>query len=146
MNTVLLFFVLPVATIILSIVFQKILKCPILVAATFIAIFLIITYVIDPSLLIFAIAYTILSYIAAILTKVICNLIEKINRCCNNARAGEIKSNCICNNQISNDNPICLNNNQARFTVTTNQSNPVLYLTNQSNNQCRRSNCCYRGR
>ena len=55
--SILLFFVLPVATIILSIVFQKILKCPILVAATFFAIFLIITYVIDPSLLIFAIAF-----------------------------------------------------------------------------------------
>lgn len=44
METLLLFFAFPVATIILSIVLLKILKCPILVAATFFAIYLILTY------------------------------------------------------------------------------------------------------
>ena len=150
MNNILLFFVLPISTIILSIVLQKILKCPILVASTFFAIFLIVTYVVNPDLLIFAIAYTIISYITATLTRIICNLIEKIGRCCNNEREGEIRTghlrnnNCICNNENSCSNNLSnnANNNQARFTISTNQANPVLFLTNQSNNQCRRNNCC----
>ena len=45
----LLFFALPVATIILAVVLQKILKCPILVAATFFAIFLIVAFAIFDS-------------------------------------------------------------------------------------------------
>ena len=44
MNIILLFFVLPFATIIFSIVLQKILKCPVLVAAIFFAIYLILAY------------------------------------------------------------------------------------------------------
>ena len=44
MNNLLLFFALPVATIILAIVFQKILRNPILTAATFFAIYLIVAF------------------------------------------------------------------------------------------------------
>ena len=44
MNNLLLFFALPVATILLSIVLQKILNCPILVAITAFAIYLIVTF------------------------------------------------------------------------------------------------------
>lgn len=155
MNTILLFFVLPLSTIILSIVLQKILKCPILVAGTFFAIFLIVTYVVDSNLLIFAIAYTIISYITATLSRMICNLIEKIGRCCNNEREGEIRTgclknnNCICNNDNScsnNNSSTNANSNQARFTLTTNQANPVLFLTNQNSNQCKRNNCCFNRR
>ena len=40
----LLFFALPIATIILAVVFQKILKCPLLVAATFFAVYLILAF------------------------------------------------------------------------------------------------------
>ena len=151
MNNILLFFVLPLSTIILSIVLQKILKCPILVAGTFFAIFLIITYVIDSNLLIFAIAYTIIAYITATLTRVICNLIEKISRCCNSQNEGRIgcaRNNCICNNESSctNNSSTNVNNNQARFTLTTNQANSVLFLTNQRQNQTLRNNCCCRRR
>ena len=148
MSNILLFFVLPLSTIILSIVLQKILRCPILVAGTFFAIFLIVTYVVDSNLLIFAIAYTIIAYITATLTRVICNLIEKIGRCCNTEREGRTVCNCICNkeNSCTNNTSTDANNNQARFTLTTNQANPVLFLTNQSNNQCRRNNCCCRRR
>ena len=83
MNTLLLLFLaLPIATIILSIVLLKILKCPALVAATFFAIYLILTYAIFGSdFLILAILYTILSYITAVITKIICKIIiekEKI--------------------------------------------------------------------
>lgn len=69
----LLFFALPVATVILAIVWQKIIKCPILVAATAFAIYLIVTFAaFDSSFLIYAIIYTILAFIAAWLTKFIC--------------------------------------------------------------------------
>lgn len=90
MNILLLAFALPVATILLAIVLQKILKCPLLVAATFFAILLIITYaVFGSSFLVFAILYTILAYVTAVLTRLICNLINRFglgNSC-----------NCICN-------------------------------------------------
>ena len=68
MNTLLLFFALPVATIILAIVLEKILRCPILTAATFFAIYLIIAFALfDASFLVYAIAYTILAYITAVI-------------------------------------------------------------------------------
>ena len=63
MNTLLIFFALPLATIIISIALQKILKCPPLVAAIVFAIFLIVTFIInDLNFLIATIVYTIISY------------------------------------------------------------------------------------
>ena len=82
MNILLLFFALPIATIILAIVLQKILKSPILVAATFFAIFLIVTFAaFDTWFLVFAIAYTILAFITASIVQAICRFIK---HCCNN--------------------------------------------------------------
>ena len=148
MNTLLLFFALPIATIIFSIVLLKLLKCPILVAATFFAIYLILAFTaFDTDFLIFVIAYTILSYITAVITRLICNIIERVNRCLNNSREGN-NQNCYCclnnnNDNNNNNNNNCSNNsNQARFTLTTNQANPVLFLTNRNNNTSRRNGCC----
>ena len=74
----LLFFALPIATIILAIVWQRIIKSPILVALTAFAIFLIVTFaVFDSDFLIFAIVYTILAYIAAWISKLICKILER---------------------------------------------------------------------
>ncbi len=92
MNTLLIFFALPIATIILAIVLQKILKCPILVALTFFAIYLIVTFAaFDANFLIFAIAYTILAYIAAVITRFIINAINDND-----------DNNCGCVSTISN--------------------------------------------
>ena len=44
MNTLLIFFAFPIAIIILSIILEKLLNCPLAVAATFFAIFLVITF------------------------------------------------------------------------------------------------------
>ena len=130
MNTLLLFFALPIATIILSIVLLKILKCPALVAATFFAIYLILTYaVLGSDFLIFAIVYTILSYITAIISKTICKIITRINRCNN------------CDNLQNTT-----TNSQAEFTVTTNQVNPVLLLGNRPSNNGRQNCCCCKRR
>ncbi len=68
MNVLLIFFALPLATIVISIALQKIFRCPILVSAIVFSIFLIITFVINNiNFLIAAIIYTIISYISAIM-------------------------------------------------------------------------------
>jgi len=69
MNTLLIFFALPVATIILAVILERLLRCPIAVGAIFFAIYLIVTFAaFDETFLIFAIVYTILAYIAAVIT------------------------------------------------------------------------------
>ena len=153
MDTLLLLFAIPVAIIILSIVLQKILRCPILVAGTFFAIFLIVAFTaFDSSFLIYVIIYTILSYVTAILTRLVCNLIAKFadcfeddgccicgnntrcrrEICCNNSQRIRIGNNCNSNNCCNNQN----NNNEqgTTFTLTSSQPEPVLFLTNRNSN------------
>ena len=78
MNILLLFFALPIAVIIFSIVLQKILKCPILVAGVIFAIFLILSFtVFSVVFLVATIIYTLISFITA----TIVSLIERFNRC-----------------------------------------------------------------
>lgn len=78
MNLVLLLFALPFATIIFSIVLQKIIKSPILVALTVFSIYLILALtVFNESFLVLAILYTILSYITASITRLIKKFIKR---------------------------------------------------------------------
>ena len=156
MNTILLFFALPLATIILSIVLQKLLKCPILVAGTFFAIYLVVTYVISSQFLIFAIVYTIMAYITAVIARLICNIRERLNKCENDSGAGNWKNgcreNCYCESSLCKNNFMprneridCCNSNnfnQTKFTVTTNRENPIVYLSSGNNNTKRRNSCC----
>lgn len=98
MNTLLIFFALPVATIILSIVLQKILKNPLLVAATFFAIYLIVAFAFsDSSFLVLTILYTILAYLTAVLTKWICCLLERL-KCAENGMERIIEAPITINN------------------------------------------------
>lgn len=72
MNLLLIFFALPLATIVFSIALQKILDNPILVASIIFSIFLIVTFVVgDLNLLIATIIYTIISFITAIIVRYI---------------------------------------------------------------------------
>ncbi len=90
MNTLLIFFALPVATIIISIALQKILKCPALVAGIIFAVFLIVTFVIgNLNLLIATIIYTIISFLTAFIICMICPFLSNQN--------DENNSNCSCN-------------------------------------------------
>ena len=108
MDLLLAFFALPVATIILSIVLYKILKCPILVGLTFFAIYLIVTFAaIDSSFLINTIIYTFISFITAFITQAICNNMENDND-------SENSCDCGCNNNSENNNNI-FNNNCNRY-------------------------------
>lgn len=104
MNTLLIFFAIPVATIILAVVFQKILQSPLLVAATFFAIFLIVTFAaFDESFLVFAILYTLLALITAILVRFICCLINNSDNPCINGNAMQNNGICGCANNSAND-------------------------------------------
>lgn len=99
MTTLLIFFALPIAVIIISIALQKIFKCPFLVAAIIFAIFLIVTFVIGNLIyLVATIAYTILAFITAVLTNIICRILRELDR-----REGERESNC-CNRRNRNSN------------------------------------------
>lgn len=97
----LIFFALPLATIILAIVLQKILKNPLLVAVTFFAIYLIVSFAVATTAqlvyaIIATIVYSIIAYITALLVKLSCrlrNLFEDRD-CCK----------CRYNNQDNNDN------------------------------------------
>jgi len=101
MTNLLLFFALPVATIILAVVLEQILDSPILVAATAFAIYLIVTFAaFDESFLIFALIYTILAYIAAVIARIIKCLIRRSDNSCLNP----------CTNGEENDNTSNLNN------------------------------------
>ena len=102
MNNLLIFFALPLATIILAVVLQKILKNPLLVAVTFFAIYLIVSFAVATTAqLVYAIVativYSIIAYITALLVKLACKLrviFDDRNDCCR----------CRCNNQENNDN------------------------------------------
>lgn len=86
MNLLLLFFALPIATIIISIALQKILDNPILVASIIFVIFLVVTFVVgDLNLLIATIAYTIISFVTAVIFRYIKENINNSNNntCCN---------------------------------------------------------------
>lgn len=79
MDLILIFVVLPLATIIFSIALQRLLKCPILVAAVVFAIFLILTYtVFGTDFIIFAIVFGILAFITAFLVSLFCRLIRRL--------------------------------------------------------------------
>ncbi len=84
-NTLLIFFALPVAVIIFSIALQKIFNNPLLVAAIIFAIFLVVTFIIGNLIFLVAtIAYTLLAFITAILTQIICKILTKIEDCDDN--------------------------------------------------------------
>lgn len=80
MNTLLIFFALPLATIIVSIALQQILKNPGLVAAIIFSIFLVVTFIINNlNFLVATIIYTIISFITAVIVWLICKLLRRFN-------------------------------------------------------------------
>lgn len=98
----LLFFALPIATIILAVVFQKILKCPLLVAATFFAIYLILAFTaFDESFLVNSIIYTILAFIVASIVQFICRVVDHDGLTIRNLRANNIRANRIRTDTLS---------------------------------------------
>ena len=128
---ILLFLVFPIATIIFSIALQKIFKCPILVASIIFAIFLILAFTVyTTDFLIYVILYTIISYITAYLTCLICNLgrngvqnlsvrnINTQNFNCNTGNCESLDTNTLSANRLiqnSSENGGCLCNRNYRL-------------------------------
>lgn len=103
MNTLLIFFALPIAVIIVSAILQKVLKCPIAVAALIFAIFLVVTFTaFDATFLIATLAYTILAFITALIVKLLCNEDDDED---------DNESECGCLSNILNTNNTNSNNN-----------------------------------
>ena len=104
MSLLFIFFALPIATILLAIVLQKILKCPILVAITFFAVYLIISFVAFSDFLgealIATIIYTILAFLTAYITRLIGILICRLEN--SNINTNCRNENCSCN--LNNNN------------------------------------------
>ena len=128
MNNLLIFFAIPVATIILAIVFQKVLQSPLLVAATFFAIFLIVTFAaFDESFLVFAILYTLLALITALVVRFICCLIRNSDNPCINGNA--MQNAGICGNNDANDSDNDENDNSNNGCGCNNRSVTNQYLS-----------------
>lgn len=124
MNILLVFFALPIATIILAIVIEKILRCPILTALTFFAIYLIVAFaVFNASFLIFVIAYTIIAYITAWITELF------FCRCRRTCPCRE--RTCQCKENNNNNNEVQLSNADMQNIATR-----VANILNTTNNNC----------
>lgn len=160
LNTLLIYFALPIAVIIFSIVLQKVSRCPIIVASIIFAIFLVVAFLVDvANFLVATIAYTIVSFITAYLTMLICrilNTLENNNNGCNHNCNNNCNNNC-----CSRINNTAVNNNETQLTsgtiqigtngtsCTCNESNTISVVANvtpNSNNNGRtgRFSGCYR--
>lgn len=129
MNILLIFFALPLATIILACVLQKLIKCPILVAAIFFAIYLIVAFaVFDATFLIAAIVYTFLAYVTAAIVRILCWFFRNCSWSCN--------CSCSCNNQ---DKDCCCRraNNTTNNVLTLSDANETVSLSNRNGCTCR---------
>lgn len=108
MNLLLFLFAIPFATIIFSIILQKIINSPILVALAIFSIFIIIAVTTsNETFFILAVVYAILAYIAAISTRLINRIIE---RCGNNNQSIIDINNSIYSNEVENENNCCRKN------------------------------------
>ena len=95
MNILLIFFALPVATIILAGIFQTFINCPFKVAGIAFAIFLIVAFALGgtPELIVAAIIYTILALITALFVMFIQNRNNNTN-CTNNSNSNACGCGC----------------------------------------------------
>lgn len=84
MNILLIFFAIPVATIILAGILETFINCPIKVAGIFFSIFLVVAFALGGTveLLVAAIIYTIIAFITAFIVMIIRN--RQRNNCCRN--------------------------------------------------------------
>lgn len=140
MNIILFLFIFPIATIIFSIALQKILKCPYLVSAIILAIFLIVTFTVyGVNFLIAAFIYALIALITAYIVKFfgkIENRTIQINLINNRRCDNNCNNTCTCN--CSND------NNEDSNVDLSNVSNVALLnaLANNNNNRSdSRCNC-----
>lgn len=125
MNTLLIYFALPLATIILAAVLQKLIKSPILVAAIFFAIYLIVAFaVFNAVFLIAAIVYTFLAYVTAAIVKILCWFFQNCHINCHCCRRDN-ECSCRRNQMMVMDN-----------VVTLSDGNEIVNLSNTNGCTC----------
>lgn len=155
----LIFFALPLATILLATVFEKILKCPILVAITFFAIYLIILFSLYATGvitnlavgLIAIIIYTIIAFAIAWIVRLIKIIKGRLLNCdANEGRTGgrsrETNCECNCNSETENNDLLriscrCNNgNSQNLLTINSDCLGNVDDNSNENNCRCENNN------
>lgn len=111
-TNLLIFFAIPLAVVIISIALQKILNNPFLVAGIVFSILLVIVLAfLDPIYLIAVVAYSILSFITAILTCLLSRVLSD-NMC-----------NCMCSNQNNSSGIVDISNNNYQNDTINNNIN-----------------------
>ena len=133
MNNLLIFFAIPLATIIIAVVLEWIWKNYILVTLFAFAVFLIVAFAVgDATLLVLVIIYTILAFLASFLSMIF-RKINKRLRCLEEAANEENDTHCKCqnNNDVSNVNKT---NNCNHSNNTQNISIDAQVRPNSSNN------------
>lgn len=110
----LIFFAIPLVTILLAIVLQRVFKSPVLVAITFFAVYLIIAFAVSligiadlGTALVATIIYTIIAYLTALIVMIICKILKKLDRICREREESdtdaETDTNCCCSHERNND-------------------------------------------
>ena len=121
-TNLLIFFAIPLAIIVISIALQKILRNPFLVAAIVFSIALVIVLAFfDPIYLIAVVAYTVIAFLAALLTCLLCGVLRNSSIC-----------HCIgCGGENDNQNNEDENNNCSNHVIATlgegNNANTTYY-------------------
>ena len=141
MTILFVFFVLPLATILLAIVLQKILRSPILVGITFFAVYLIVAFTVFSANLaaaiIGAIILSVLAFITAVIVQFICILRERFG---NNNNELCSHKNCCCNNQNNETQEISDTGNLLRISCNCQNGESNDLLTINSNCNCNNNN------
>ena len=145
-NLLLIFFALPLATIIIAVVLERIWKCYKLVTAFIFAIYLIVTFaVFGAEFLIVALIYTLLAFIASylsMLARKISRRFAENNSCCGNGPSNELLTiNTNCTGNTEEDNNCSCNDNSQDVAITAR-------ITPNTSNNGRTGNFrgCYRRR
>ena len=121
-TNLLIFFSIPLAIIVISIALQKILRNPFLVAAIVFSIALVIVLAFfDPIYLIAVVAYTVLAFLTALLTCMLCGVLRN-SHVCNCIGCGGNNSNNENNNDEENNCP-----NQVVATLGEGSGNQTYY-------------------
>lgn len=120
MNILLIFFAIPIATIILSAILETFIRCHFKVAGIFFSIFLVLAFILGGTaeLIVAAIIYTILSFITAYIVEIILRNREENNCGCNNNN-----NNNNCSSNGSNNGCGCGRNNSISTTSNINSRN-----------------------
>ncbi len=156
MNVLLIFFAIPIATIILSAILESFIHCPYKVAGIFFSIFIVVAFALGGTaeLVVAAIVYTIISFIVAYIVMIIqnrnhndcgcrssdCNNSCRDNNYRNNSFSNEnIDNNFSLNNSFSGYNPNTFSFNNENFIPNALPENDTAVTnTNSTNGMCRR--------